>query len=147
MKDFFRELFEYNGYANQKVITAFLQQPNRISEKNQQLMSHVLNAHHIWNARIGQANPQYGVWEIHPPEAWVAIDQLNHQNAFNILDRCDLEWVMEYTNTKGQAFNNRVRDMLFHVINHSNYHRAQMATEMKQGGIEPVATDFIFYKR
>ncbi|WP_379084396.1 DinB family protein [Pedobacter sp. UC225_65] len=40
-----------------------------------------------------------------------------------------------------------VKDILFHVFNHSTYHRAQIATLFKESGITPPVTDFIILKR
>ena len=37
--------------------------------------------------------------------------------------------------------------MLFHFVNHSTYHRGQIASNLKEHGIEPLVTDYIFYKR
>jgi uncharacterized damage-inducible protein DinB len=36
---------------------------------------------------------------------------------------------------------------MIHLVNHSTYHRAQIATLLRQGGLEPVNTDFITYDR
>ena len=55
--------------------------------------------------------------------------------------------MVHYTNTNGQAFDNSVRDILFNVINHSTYHRGQIAREFREYGPEPLVTDYIFYKR
>ena len=52
-----------------------------------------------------------------------------------------------YKNSKGIEFSNTVQDVIFHVINHSTYHRAQIASDLKANGIEPINTDYIFYKR
>jgi uncharacterized damage-inducible protein DinB len=63
-----------------------------------------------------------------------------------ILDEFELDRKIRYANSKGQPFNNSVRDMLFQVINHSTYHRAQIATEFKNNGLDPLLTDYIYYK-
>ena len=57
------------------------------------------------------------------------------------------EYSRPITNSKGETFSNKIKDILFHIINHSTYHRAQIATDLKQNGIEPINTDYIFYKR
>lgn len=54
---------------------------------------------------------------------------------------------ISYKNSRGERFENSVRDILFHVINHSTYHRGQIATDCKLHGMTPLATDYIFYKR
>jgi uncharacterized damage-inducible protein DinB len=35
--------------------------------------------------------------------------------------------------------------VLRHVVNHSTYHRGQVASKLKRFGVEPPATDFIFW--
>jgi len=57
------------------------------------------------------------------------------------------EDTIEYKNSSGRVFHNRVQDVIFHVANHSTYHRGQMAAEFKQSGLNPLVTDFIVYKR
>ncbi|QLH28398.1 MAG: hypothetical protein HWD63_02710 [Candidatus Parvibacillus calidus] len=39
-----------------------------------------------------------------------------------------------------------MKDIIFHIINHSTYHRGQIAMEFRQSGLEPLNTDYIFYK-
>jgi uncharacterized damage-inducible protein DinB len=35
--------------------------------------------------------------------------------------------------------------VLRHVVNHSTYHRGQVAAKLRRLGVEPAATDFIFW--
>jgi uncharacterized damage-inducible protein DinB len=35
--------------------------------------------------------------------------------------------------------------MLRHIVNHSSYHRGQVASKLKRFGIEPPNTDFFFW--
>jgi uncharacterized damage-inducible protein DinB len=37
--------------------------------------------------------------------------------------------------------------VLRHVVNHATYHRGQVASKLKRLGVEPPATDFIFWVR
>jgi uncharacterized damage-inducible protein DinB len=50
---------------------------------------------------------------------------------------------VRYTNTKGERWRNTVHDVLQHVVLHSAYHRAQIATVMREAGHPPAYTDFI----
>ena len=147
MKEFFKELFEYGHYYNQQIAGVILMNPDKTSEKSIKLFSHVLNAHQIWNNRIEARQNSFGVWEIHSMQVCSDIDKLNYEHSLYILDNFDLDKSVTYANTKGQTFTNSTRDILFHTINHSTYHRGQIATEFRQSGLEPVATDFILYKR
>ncbi|MCH7396746.1 hypothetical protein MM236_02050 [Belliella sp. DSM 107340] len=62
-------------------------------------------------------------------------------------DKFDFNITADYSNSKGQKYSSSVRDILFHIINHSTYHRSQIASELKNQGIEPLITDYIFFKR
>jgi uncharacterized damage-inducible protein DinB len=147
MIPFFKELFGYSHHYNQQLVTVFADQPTLTSEKSIKLFNHVLNAHQVWNSRIIQDRDPFGVWDIHPGQELKEIDTVNYFNSIKILDQADLDSSIKYTNTKGDAYTNSVKDILFHIINHSTYHRGQIATEFKQNGIEPLVTDYIFYKR
>ncbi|KAA9035691.1 damage-inducible protein DinB [Ginsengibacter hankyongi] len=147
MKDLFKELFEYSHHFNQKLSDVFTDNPDKTSEKAVKLFNHILNAHQIWNNRIEPKQTTFGVWELHAIEHLKNIDQTNYEQTLQILDTIDLNETINYLNSKGQPFSNRARDIFFHVINHSTYHRAQIATEFKQHGLDPLVTDYIVYKQ
>lgn len=147
MKQFFKELFEYNHHFNQKLSDVFMTNPEKTTEKSVKLFNHILNAHQIWNNRIETKQPTFGVWELRNTQELKNIDKINYEQTLHILDKFELNEIIIYSNSKGQTFDNNTRDTLFHVINHSTYHRGQIATEFKQFGLEPLVTDYIFYKR
>ena len=147
MKQFLKELFEYNHHINQKLGNIFDKYPDKISEKAIKLYSHILNAHQIWNHRIEPLKSISGVWEIHLIQECKDIDRKNYDQSLHLLDNLTLDDKINYTNTRGDKFCNNIRDIFFHIINHSTYHRGQIATEFRQVGIEPLVTDYIFYKR
>lgn len=147
MEDFFRELFEYSHHFNQQFIQVFLSNPEKSSEKALKLMSHILNAHSIWNARIEQKTSPFAVWDLHGMDKFMSIENENYQNTLHILERKDLTQTIIYTTSNGQPFSNITKDILFQIVNHSTYHRAQISTEWKQNGIAPIMSDWIFYKR
>lgn len=143
----FLELLEYCHHYNQKTAEVFQKTGVVVPEKSLKLCSHILSAHHIWNARIDQKKPDYQVWQSHEPARFVQIDQDNYNNTKRILETRDLDETIAYTTSQGMPFRNTIRDILFHVFNHSTYHRAQIASDFKQHGLEPLITDYIFYKR
>jgi uncharacterized damage-inducible protein DinB len=147
MKQLFQELFEYSHHFNQKLFEVFKDHPDQTSEKAVKLFNHLLNAHQIWNNRIEPELAAFGVWELHAIQDLKGIDDINYEQTLRLLDTVDLDRTVNYSNSKGQAFSSRIRDILFHIINHSTYHRGQIATEFRQKGLEPLASDYIFYKR
>lgn len=144
---FFKDLFEYNFSANKALLKMFQENEGKIPEKSIQLLNHLLNAHQIWNERILDTKTSCDVWEIRPLHLLDEINETNHNQTLQILEHITLDNIKHYKTSKGIDFSNSIRDILFHVINHSNYHRAQIATDVKQSGIDPINTDYIFYKR
>ncbi|SHH23918.1 Uncharacterized damage-inducible protein DinB (forms a four-helix bundle) [Chryseolinea serpens] len=146
MKAFFEELFQYDHHYNQALITVLTENPERTSEKSVKLLSHMLNAHQIWNNRIEPGLPSFGRWEAHQIQDLREIDKKNFEHSIRILNTMELSQPIQYVMGTGQAFTHRLHEILFQVINHSTYHRGQIATEFRQSGLEPLLTDYIFYK-
>jgi uncharacterized damage-inducible protein DinB len=131
---------------NAKLIQEF-NSLNDIPAKSLTLFSHILSAHHIWNHRILNETSGLKVWHDIPKREYQSINTDNHRVSLSILDHKDLSDQISYSNSKGEFFSNSIQDILFHVINHSNYHRAQIASDFKAAGLTPIVSDYIFYKR
>lgn len=147
MKIFFSELLTYTHQCHQALIQAMHAHADRLSPRAVEIWNHILNAHHVWNHRILQQPPAFHIWEIHDPHDYARIEQDNHQTTWQILDRFDLHQPITYRNSAGEAYENLVQDILFHVINHATYHRGQIAMEFRKSGIEPLKSDYILYRR
>ena len=147
MIPFFKELFEYNHHCNQKLASVFSDHAADIPGQSIKWFSHILNAHRVWNSRILPVEDKFTVWQIHEINVLAGIDRTNFVDSLKILDQEKLETEIKYLTSKGEPFTNNIRDILFHMINHSTYHRGQIAADLRQHGVEPVITDYIFYKR
>ncbi len=141
-----KDLFEYNQAMNKALFEAFGQNLDVVSEKSISLLNHIVNAHQIWMARI-QQRPTTGVWTVRPLSDLIDLDRDNHSRTFDLLTSADLSTSITYTNSRGDTFENSVGDILFHVINHATYHRGQIAMDFRASGLNPVPTDYIFFKR
>lgn len=146
MKEKFIELFEYNYHFNNKLIEFISENFQLKPEKTVKLLNHLINAQQIWNARINNES-EFEVWQINDWNNISKINTDNYSKTLEIIHNKSPENSIEYKNSKGEKFINKIEDVLFHVINHSTYHRAQIATDIKNNGIEPINTDYIFYKR
>lgn len=146
MNEEFSELFEYNYVFNEKLIVLISENLQSVSEKTLKLLNHLINAQQIWNARI-ENEKEFEVWQINDWNIILNINNDNYLKTLSIINEISIDKTIEYTNSKGIKFSNKIKDILFHVINHSTYHRAQIATELKICGIEPINSDYIFYKR
>jgi len=147
MKSYFLELFDYNHQMNLNFSEVIIQSGGAVPEPCIKLFSHVLNAHHIWNSRILDEDARLAVWEISLPDAWENINLDNYKTTRELMDLFELDRVIAYQNSKGVSFEGNLRDIHFHVLNHSNYHRAQIASALKANNITPPISDYIFYKR
>ncbi|KQM53695.1 DinB family protein [Chryseobacterium sp. Leaf201] len=146
MKEKLADLFEYTFHFNKEMITVISENISGVDEKIISLINHTLNAQQVWNSRIsGEAS--FEVWQINPFETLQEINQLNFKKSIAIVKDFDLDQKITYQNSRGTEFENAVFEMLFQAINHSTYHRGQINSLLKQHGIEPLLTDYIFYKR
>ncbi|HQQ82659.1 MAG: DinB family protein [Cyclobacteriaceae bacterium] len=147
IRNFLKELYEFSHHHNQTIADILSAHREANTDKAVRLFSHMVNAHHIWVSRINSHKALYGVWEILPVAKLRDISRDNFDQTLHILDSVDLSMVVAYTNTQGNSYKNTVKDILFHVVNHTTYHRGQIALELRQVGITPPVTDFIAYKR
>ncbi|MDN5479655.1 MAG: damage-inducible protein DinB [Chryseobacterium sp.] len=146
MKEKLIDLFEYTYHFNKEMIQIISENITTVDEKTISLINHTLNAQQIWNSRILDEK-SFEVWQVNSFEF---LDGINHQNflkSIDIIQNQDLDTRKEYHNSGGAKFENSIFEMLFHAINHSTYHRGQINSLLKQNGIEPLLTDYIFYKR
>jgi len=143
MKEFLIELFDYNKAMNDQ----FIEEKKDGPEESKRLFSHILNAHNIWNARIKEIGATLTPWEVHDTNAWHLMNEMNHRLTSEILMNRGLSEQLVYQNTKGVQFENKLSDILFHILNHGTHHRAQIMLALRQDGQDPLITDYIFYKR
>lgn len=148
MKQYFLKLYQYNAWANKRVMDCLTRQ--QVSdEKILTLMGHVVAAQFLWLHRIKNLPPpDVKLWGTYQ------LDQL-----VRLSERAAKEWLgfvnttesfsreMTYKNYVGDSYTNNVEMIMIHLVNHSSYHRAQVALLLRQKGLEPVNTDFITYDR
>ena len=73
---------------------------------------------------------------------WTAVE--NQRDAFlEGLSPERLEDDLSYVNFAGESCRYRLGDALFHVANHTTYHRGQVATLLRQLGKSQAATDYL----
>lgn len=147
MKNFLEELFEYNFEMNNRLIKVISEKNEILPEKVLFLFSHIHNAHHIWNCRILKITSEVKVFDVHKIETIKQSNENNLKQTKEILEKYNLDEVVEYTTSTGDKYKNTIRDILFHIVNHSTYHRAQIATLFRSSGITPIPTDYITFKR
>jgi len=149
MKAYFIQLFNYDCYANLRIANTILQNGN--NEKAVQLMAHMLAAQQIWLNRCKDL-PAIGavLWPDWHAETFEQLINDNHRawiNFLDYLDPIDFDKIIGYKSFKGDSFENKLSDILAHVINHGTHHRAQAGQQLKLAGVDLPNTDLILYIR
>lgn len=146
MKEFFKDIFKYHNHFNQKLIEQLIDNESELPKRTIPIFSHSINAQQIWNARIME-KAQFDVHQLHTLEECKGIDNENYQQTLEILNTRELDEKITYKNSKGTEFNNSIQQIVFHVANHFSHHKGQIISDLRQSGIDPIVTDYIFYKR
>ncbi|QXU41998.1 DinB family protein [Pedobacter sp. D749] len=140
------EIINYTQLADARIIEIFKLATIDLPDAAR-LFSHVLNAQHIWAQRISGKTPLYGVWDIHSTEGFESLSLENFRLIREALNNHPLDKRILYANTRGDQYENRIDEILFHLFNHSTYHRGQVVTLLKKAGFTPPVTDYIMLKR
>jgi uncharacterized damage-inducible protein DinB len=148
--DDLRRLFDYNRWANTQVLHA-LRAADDIPERALALFSHVLRAQDHWYGRVEDTDhAQLDFWTTDSLADCAERLAASTERWQAVLDDCaadGLDRAVAYTNSKGVAHENTLRDVCTHVVNHGTHHRSQIALVLRQAGLTPPATDYIFYLR
>jgi uncharacterized damage-inducible protein DinB len=148
MKKYFLKLYQYNAWANARVLNS-LQQQNVSDEKICSLMGHIVAAQFLWLHRIkGLLPPDVKLWGSYTLGQLKTMAEEAGKKWLDFVEsQDDFNREMSYTNYVGEPYTNNVEMIMIHLVNHSSYHRAQIALLLRQKGLEPINTDFITYDR
>jgi uncharacterized damage-inducible protein DinB len=156
----FRALFEFDEWANRRVFQSLagLSQTQWTAERVSSFSSlqattaHVVVGEWIWLQRWQGTSPA-------APPAWLrgpsvaslrreleAIEAGRRDWLASLRD-ADLETDCVYRLLGGsEDRRTRLRVLLQHLVNHSSYHRGQIATLLRQVGAVPLATDLLVWE-
>jgi uncharacterized damage-inducible protein DinB len=148
MKKYFVRLYEYNAWANKRVLGTLDRQQVQ-DEKIMQLMGHIVAAQFLWLHRIKELPPpDVKLWGEYKLEQLVTLAEKAGSQWLEFVNSTDdFNRQMTYKNYVGEPYTNNVEMVMIHLVNHSSYHRAQIALLLRQKGFEPINTDFITYDR
>jgi uncharacterized damage-inducible protein DinB len=149
MKQYFTELFKYQGWANKKVISG-LYAAGLSDPEIMKLLSHILLAEETWLQRLKSAKYDNKFW------IELSLDECSNLANRNIIEMNgylsslsdkDFNSIVKYSNSKGIEYSNSIKEILTHLSHHSSYHRGQIARAMRKIGKEPIYTDYIAFLR
>ncbi len=148
MKTYFQRIYRYNQWANSSLSNhlKFLGvEPQEVMKR----MSHIVAAEEIWYHRIQPLGfDPLPLFELQSLETLEPRLRSSAQRWLDLVhDTDEFEKEVNYSNSSGRTFTNGLSDILIHLVNHGTHHRGQIATLLRQQGLEPLPTDYIFYSR
>jgi uncharacterized damage-inducible protein DinB len=153
-----QEFYRYNRWANLRVFEAV----SKLTEKEfahdlggghpsvRDNLTHIVWAEWLWLQRWMGRSPQtvFQATDFPRPDTlrakWLEVEI--EQRAFiEVLTTERLVAIVRYVNLQGQIWQYPLWRQMYHVVNHSSYHRGQVSTMVSQLGAQPVPTDFLIF--
>lgn len=148
-----RHLHDFNVWANRRIFDAVSTAAEVREDRGEifrEPVAHIVSAEWIWMERLEGTSP------IEIP-AWVDDDDIaslrDHLRSIEERRQAFLEGLIETEIERDCEFNllngtngcRRTWQLFLHVINHSTYHRGQLARLLREQGEVPPSTDMIFF--
>ena len=148
MKEYFLKLYRYNAWSNRRVMDTLVRQDVR-DEKILSIMGHIVAAQYLWLHRIKGLPPaNVKLWGEYSLEQLVQMADEAGKLWLDFVETTEnFNRELTYRNYTNDPYTNNVENIMIHLVNHSSYHRAQVALLLRQKGFEPINTDFITYDR
>jgi len=151
-------LYKYNRWANATVLDAvskltpeeFARDLQSSHSSVRDTLAHILAAEWIWLERWKGLSPNALLipTEFSTVEAlatrWAKVEEGYGEFIGGITDE-SLATMITYTNTKGEEWTYPLGRMMQHVMNHSTYHRGQVATLLRQLGADVNPVDLLVF--
>jgi len=148
MKEHLTQLLAYEKWANKKILDALKTLPEQ-DERCLELMAHILLVQMVWHNRIVN-QPQPPIWDKKNLDELYKMHEINNKTLdafFEKLNDKDCYSVVNYKDSKGNPYENTLKDLLTHLFNHSTHHRGQIKERLRGKIAEMPMTDFIFFLR
>ncbi len=151
-------LYRYNSWANEQALDAaacvseadFIRDLKSSYGSLRDTLTHIVWAEWLWLQRWKGESPTV----VFSAADYPTVDSLRRRFEAVATERAaflrgrtakQILQVVEYTNRRGETWRYPLWQQLHHVINHSTYHRGQVATMLRQLGAEPAPTDLLVY--
>lgn len=150
MKRNFINLFEYNDWANSKLID-YMMSLDSPPFKGLKLINHIIALQDTWFERIiGNNDYSIELWEENSLQECYVLSKQSTHNWVHFIKRSTEKSLREdftYLNSQGEEFTSPVNGVINHVLTHSHYHRGQINANLKIEGFEPQKLDLIYFLR
>ena len=152
-------LYEYNRWVNRRFLDAtsglteeeFNRDLKSSFQSVQATLEHILEAEWIWLERWRGVSPtDVPPWDTSTHAAlraqWQIIEQDQQAYLGSLTDE-HLRSVIAYRSFASQPYAQPLWQLMRHVVNHSTYHRGQVATMLRQLGHPVPVSDLIAFYR
>jgi uncharacterized damage-inducible protein DinB len=146
MRAFFTDKFERDHYQNLALIKIFEQQEDQLSQNVLRSFSHILNVHYLWNCRLKHISADSNDWDILPLSYFMRFEYQNYQETRDLLAYTDWEEMINYHSSEGIPLSGLTTDILYHILQHSTYHRAQIIAELKGSNLQIPSFEFVLIR-
>jgi uncharacterized damage-inducible protein DinB len=150
-----KTLFEYHNWATNRMLNYiealcpewFNKEVDSVFSSIRETMEHMYTVDKLWFDRLqGRMGVNNNVSFINSSEAVVEFNKL-HILMLRFVKESNLKHTVYYKNSLGDAFENSVQDIYYHLVNHGTYHRGNITAMIRTMGSNSISTDFIFYLR
>lgn len=147
MKKFYEDFFLYNYQVNQELALSFQSYDYSLGDEITRLANHILNAQQIWIGRINGEKTLASPWEDFPLSSFEKRNKELFDVTLDLISGSDLDKGISFRTFAGPKMEKKISDILTHLVNHSTYHRGQIALLMRSGGFDPIKSDFIYFRK
>lgn len=151
-------LCEYNRWANARLFEAVLALSTEQFTKDltsshrsvRDTLVHIVSGEWIWLKRWQGQSPKSMFDPAEFPSLaalrakWAEVER-EQMNFVRGMTEVSLKKFVAYENIQGENWRYPLGHMMQHLVNHSTYHRGQVAAMLRQLGAEAVATDFLVF--
>jgi uncharacterized damage-inducible protein DinB len=150
------ELFNYNYWARDRLLQAcaaltdeqFLRPLGSSFPSIRDTLAHLVAVEWLWLERWRGRSPRSLLSSEEFPtlaavsERWRMVEAEMREYLATLSEEA-LEGTVPYLNFKGETWTYNLWRMMVHLLNHQSYHRGQVATLLRQLGIQPPQVDFL----
>jgi uncharacterized damage-inducible protein DinB len=143
-----RELFNYNDWANRRIITVLKE---NYSEKSRKILAHLLITEQEYFERLyGKDSTGFNFWQdLSLAECGDLAREIaeKYEKLIRRFEEEGLDLRAEYRTSEGVWCENTFRELLTHVVFHSSIHRGNIILNLRESGFTPPKIDYIIYLR
>ena len=155
-----RALYDYNEWANNRLLkTASELSQDEFSRPQgaswgsvQANLAHIAGAQVVWLSRWHTGGNPVPLAEIHTTTGIDGIRGLFDESHSGLREFADslteerLNRVLAYTDSRGNAYERALWQLMVHVANHGTYHRGEVAMALTALGHNPGDLDYLYFE-